>query len=98
MSSSLMSRNQLPASHGVHPLMQAAAAGNAIDVQMLISSFGVDAADTVYRKDDKGRTSFHIAAIGESIEIIKHMLNSPSSAILKMRDEEIKRLKTVSSS
>jgi ankyrin repeat protein len=91
-----MSRCQSLASHGVHPLMQAAAAGNAIDVQMLISSFEVDAADIVYRKDEKGRTSLHIAAMGASIEIIKQMLNSPSSIILKMRDEDIKRLKTVS--
>ena len=45
----------------LHPLFPAVAAGNNMDVEMLLESLGTSAPDVVMQVDDKGRTTLHIA-------------------------------------
>ena len=47
----------------LHPLFHAVAAGNAMDVEILIASLGTGAHEAVLSTDDKGRTTLHIAGI-----------------------------------
>jgi hypothetical protein len=34
--------------------------------------------------------------MGESVDVIKHLMSSPDRAVNKMREEDIKRIQTVS--
>ena len=47
----------------LHPLFHAVAAGNALDVEMLLESLDTHAPEVVLSVDDKGRTALHIAGI-----------------------------------
>ena len=76
----------------VHPILQATAAGNELDVIMILESLGHEASKYVLIQDSKGRNSIHMAAMGNSSAIMKHLLMSHLNEIMEFREKELTRL------
>lgn len=70
------------------PLIVSANTGSSIDVQMILEEMGASAFRNVTTRDTYGRTALHVAAMGDSPEVVQHLMETyRRNAYRKFSDE-----------
>lgn len=74
------------------PLIVSASTGSSIDVQMILEEMGLNASRNVMTRDTYGRTALHIAAMGDSSEVVQHLMETYRRSAYRKFSEELYKL------
>jgi ankyrin repeat protein len=74
------------------PLIVSANTGSSIDVQMMLEEMGSSATRKVTTRDTYGRTPLHIAAMGDSADVVVHLLETYRRSAYSKFSEELYQL------